>query len=114
MPVPSAALTRAEKSSRWERQLKLGDKAVILGLTKSLARELGSRNICDNAVAPGLIETDMTADFPEDIKTDLEKKIPLARLGAPEDVAGVVAFLASEEAAYITGQVIRINGGLYM
>lgn len=114
VPVPSAALTRAEKSSRWERQLKLGDKAVILGLTKSLARELGSRNICVNAVAPGLIETDMTADFPEDIKTDLEKKIPLARLGAPEDVAGVVAFLASEEAAYITGQVIRVNGGLYM
>lgn len=89
-------------------------KAVILGLTKSLARELGSRNICVNAVAPGLIETDMTADFPEDIKTDLEKEIPLARLGTPEDVAGVVAFLASEEAAYITGQVIRVNGGLYM
>jgi len=120
--VPSAALTRAEKSSRWERQLKLGDKrqrlrcrqGFILGLAKSLARELGSRNICVNAVAPGLIETDMTADFPEDIKTDLEKEIPLARLGTPEDVAGVVAFLASEEAAYITGQVIRVNGGLYM
>lgn len=89
-------------------------KGGILGLTKSLARELGSRNICVNAVAPGLIETDMTADFPEDIKTDLKKEIPLARLGTPEDVAGLVAFLASEEAAYITGQVIRVNGGLYM
>jgi 3-oxoacyl-[acyl-carrier protein] reductase len=89
-------------------------KGGVLGLTKSLARELGSRNICVNAVAPGLIETDMTADFPKDIKTDLEKEIPLARLGTPEDVAGLVAFLASEEAAYITGQVIRVNGGLYM
>lgn len=64
--------------------------------------------------APGLIETDMTADFPTDMKTDLEKEIPLARLGTPEDVAGLIAFLASEEAAYITGQVIRVNGGLYM
>lgn len=89
-------------------------KGGIIGLTKSLARELGSRNICVNAVAPGLIETDMTADFPADIKTDLKKEIPLGRLGTPEDVAGLVAFLASEEAAYITGQVIRVNGGLYM
>lgn len=89
-------------------------KGGILGLTKSLARELGSRNICVNAVAPGLIETDMTADFPADIKKDLEKEIPLARLGTPDDVAGLIAFLASEEAAYITGQVIRVNGGLYM
>jgi 3-oxoacyl-[acyl-carrier protein] reductase len=89
-------------------------KGGIIGLTKSLARELGSRNICVNAVAPGLIETDMTAGFPADIKKDLEKEIPLARLGTPEDVAGLVAFLASEEAAYITGQVIRVNGGLYM
>ena len=89
-------------------------KAGILGLTKSLARELGGRNICVNAVAPGLIETDMTAHFPEGVKTDLERQIPLARLGTPEDVAGLVAFLASEEAAYITGQVIRVNGGLYM
>lgn len=83
-------------------------------MTKSLAREHGSRNICVNTVAPGLIETDMTADFPEDIKTDLENEIPLARLGTPEDVAGVVALFASEEAAYITGQVIRVNCGLYM
>ncbi|MDQ1277106.1 MAG: 3-oxoacyl-[acyl-carrier protein] reductase [Thermodesulfobacteriota bacterium] len=89
-------------------------KGGIIGLTKSLARELGSRNICVNAVAPGLIETDMTAAFPADAKKELEKEIPLGRLGSPEDVAGLVAFLASEAAAYITGQVIRVNGGLYM
>jgi 3-oxoacyl-[acyl-carrier protein] reductase len=89
-------------------------KGGILGLTKSLARELGPRNICVNAIAPGFIETDMTTDFPADIKKDLERQVPLGRLGTPEDVAGLVAFLASEEAAYITGQVIRVNGGLYM
>jgi len=84
-------------------------------------RELGSDgelccfNVADHqAMAPGLIEANMTADFPEDIKTDLQKEIPQVRLGTPEDVAELVAFLASEEAAYITGQVIRVNGGLYM
>ena len=66
------------------------------------------------AVMPGLIKTDMTADFPKDIRTDLEKEIRLARMGTPEDIAGLVAFFASEKAAYITGQVIRVNGGLYM
>jgi len=89
-------------------------KAGILGLTKSLARELGSRKICVNAVAPGFIETDMTSSVPDKEREKIRKQIPLSRLGTPEDVAGVVLFLVSEEAGYMTGQVIRINGGLYM
>lgn len=89
-------------------------KAGILGLTKSLARELGSRNICVNAVAPGFIETDMTSSVPDEEREKIENQIPLSRPGTPEDVAGVVAFLVSKEADYITGQVIRVNGGLYM
>ncbi|MFB3926022.1 MAG: 3-oxoacyl-[acyl-carrier-protein] reductase [Syntrophales bacterium] len=88
-------------------------KAGILGLTKSLARELGPRNICVNAVAPGFIETDMTEAL-EAEKEAVRKAVPLARLGCPDDVAGVVLFLASEDARYITGQVVRVNGGLYM
>jgi 3-oxoacyl-[acyl-carrier protein] reductase len=89
-------------------------KAGILGLTKSLARELAPRSICVNAVAPGLIKTDMTASLAVRAQEKILEQIPLARLGTPEDVAGVVAFLASEEAGYITGQIIRVNGGLYM
>jgi 3-oxoacyl-[acyl-carrier protein] reductase len=89
-------------------------KAGIIGLTKSLAREVGSRNICINAVAPGFIETDMTSSIGEDNREKLIDMIPLKRLGTPEDVAGVVAFLVSKEADYITGQVIHVNGGLYM
>jgi 3-oxoacyl-[acyl-carrier protein] reductase len=89
-------------------------KAGIIGLTKSLAREIGSRNICINAVAPGFIETDMTASIGEESREKLVDLIPLARLGTPDDVAGVVEFLASEKAGYITGQVIHVNGGLYM
>ena len=89
-------------------------KAGILGLTKSLARELGSRNICVNAVAPGFVETDMTSSVPDKGREKIRNQIPLLRLGTPEDVAGVVVFLVSEEADYITGQVIRVNGGLYM
>ncbi|HOM08322.1 MAG TPA: 3-oxoacyl-[acyl-carrier-protein] reductase [Syntrophales bacterium] len=89
-------------------------KAGIIGLTKSLAREVGSRNICVNAVAPGWIETDMTSSIPEEIRRETLEMIPLGRLGTPEDVAGVVTFLASEAAGYITGEVIRVNGGLYM
>jgi len=89
-------------------------KAGIIGLTKSLAREIGSRNICINAVAPGFIETDMTASIGEENREKLVDLIPLARLGTPDDVAGVVEFLASEKAGYITGQVIHVNGGLYM
>lgn len=89
-------------------------KAGIVGMTKSLAREFASRNICINAIAPGFIETDMTRGIPEEMKKAMLEMIPLGRLGSPEDVAGLVVFLASEEASYITGQVIHINGGLYM
>jgi 3-oxoacyl-[acyl-carrier protein] reductase len=89
-------------------------KAGMIGLTKSLARELGPRNICVNAVSPGLIETDMTAYLIEEHQKSSVHQIPLERFGKPKDVAGVVAFLVSEDAGYITGQVIRVNGGLYM
>ena len=89
-------------------------KSGILGLTKSLARELGSRNICVNAVSPGLIETDMTTILTDLAREQIRSQIPLRRVGTPDDVAGVVAFLVSPQADYITGQVIRINGGLYM
>jgi len=89
-------------------------KAGIEGLTKSLARELGARNILVNAVAPGFIETDMTAFLKEAEREEVKGRIPLERLGTPEDVAGVVRFLVSEEAGYVTGQVIHVNGGLYM
>ena len=85
-------------------------KAAIIGATKSLAQEVGARNITVNAVAPGFIDTDMTKDLPVD---DLKKMIPAARFGKPEEVAALVAFLASDEAGYITGEVININGGLY-
>jgi 3-oxoacyl-[acyl-carrier protein] reductase len=89
-------------------------KAGILGFTKSLARELGSRNICVNAVSPGLIETDMIASLTEKAKEKIRKQIPLGKLGKPDDVASVVYFLVSPGADYITGQIIRVNGGLYM
>lgn len=89
-------------------------KAGIIGLTKSLAREMGSRNISVNAVAPGFIETDMTASMTEDVRNKIIEQIPMERIGRPEDVAGVVAFLVSRAADYITGQVIRVNGGMYM
>lgn len=89
-------------------------KAGIIGFTKSLAKEVGSRNILVNAVAPGFIETNMTDALKEDIKQEIEKAIPLKRIGKPEDVANVVKFLASEEASYITGQVINIDGGMVM
>lgn len=89
-------------------------KAGVLGLTKSLARELGAKNICVNAVSPGLIATDMTSLLTKSDKEKLREQIPLKREGTPEDVAGAVFFLASPQADYITGQVIRINGGLYM
>ena len=89
-------------------------KAGIVGLTRSLARELGSRNICVNAVAPGLIATDMTGTMEEKRKGAVLDQVPLGRVGTPDDVAGVVGFLASAKADYITGQVIQVNGGLYM
>lgn len=87
-------------------------KAGVIGITKSLAKELGSRGINVNAVAPGYIKTDMTDSLSDNIKKSIEDSIPLKRLGTPEDVAEVVAFLASESASYITGQVIHVDGGM--
>ena len=89
-------------------------KAGVIGFTKSLAQELGSRNIQVNSVAPGYIETSMTESIPQNIKDELIKKIPSGRIGSPDDVANAVVFLASDNANYITGQVISVNGGLYM
>ena len=89
-------------------------KAGIIGFTKSLAKEVASRNITINAVAPGFIETQMTAVLKEDIKEEIAKKIPLKRMGTPQDVANVVKFLASSDSSYITGQVIHIDGGMLM
>ncbi len=89
-------------------------KAGLIGLTMAIAREVGSRNITCNAVAPGFIETAMTAGLAEDLKKEALKMIPLARIGTPEDVASAVAFLASEESSYITGHVLNVNGGMLM
>lgn len=89
-------------------------KAGIIGFTKSLAKEVASRNILVNAVAPGFIETDMTDALKEETKEDIKKGIPLKRIGKVEDVANVVNFLASEESSYITGQVINVDGGMLM
>jgi len=89
-------------------------KAGLIGLTMAIAREVGSRNITCNAVAPGFIETAMTAGLAEDLRQRALQNIPLGRLGTPEDVADAVAFLASEEAAYITGHVLNVNGGMLM
>ena len=88
-------------------------KAGVIGLTKSAAKELASRNITVNAIAPGLIQTDMTAAFTEKAMADMVSRIPLGRAGTPEDVAGVALFLASKQADYITGQVIHVNGGMW-
>jgi 3-oxoacyl-[acyl-carrier protein] reductase len=87
-------------------------KAALIGFTKSLAKEVGSRGITVNAVAPGFIDTPMTQGLPEDIKEAYKKQIPLGRFGSPEDVANAVLFLASEKASYITGEVINVNGGM--
>lgn len=89
-------------------------KAGMIGFTKAMAKELASRNITVNAIAPGYIETEMTAAMSEKSAQELISKIPLGRVGKPEEVAAVVSFLASDQASYITGQVIHINGGLYM
>mgnify|MGYP000910973001 CR=1 FL=1 len=89
-------------------------KAGVIGMTKSVARELAARNITVNAVAPGFIETDMTAVLAEETRQNLMGQIPLQRLGKPEDIAHAVKFLASKEAAYMTGQVLHVDGGMYM
>jgi 3-oxoacyl-[acyl-carrier protein] reductase len=89
-------------------------KAGMAGFTKSLASEVGSRNITVNCIAPGFIETDMTAELPEEIKVQMLARIPLGRLGSPNEIAATVAFLASPSAAYITGETIHVNGGMYM
>ncbi len=89
-------------------------KAGVAGMTRALARELGSRNITVNCIAPGFIETDMTAKLPEEQQKALLGQIPLGHLGKPQDIAHAVAFVASPQAAYITGQEIHVNGGMYM
>jgi len=89
-------------------------KAGLIGLTMAIAREVGSRNITSNAVAPGFIETAMTAVLSEEFKQTAVKQIPLGRVGTPDDVASAVAFLASDEASYITGHVLNVNGGMLM
>jgi 3-oxoacyl-[acyl-carrier protein] reductase len=89
-------------------------KAGLIGMTKSVAKELASRNVLANVVAPGYVETDMTAALPEDAKTALAAQIPLGRLGTAQDIAGVVTFLASDAAAYITGQTFVVDGGMVM
>jgi len=88
-------------------------KAGLIGFSKSLAREVAARNITVNVVAPGLIDTDMTRALPPEVQAEWQSKVPLSRFGTPEDVAAAVCFLASDEASYITGQVLAVNGGMY-
>ena len=92
----------------------VASKAGLIGLTKSLAQEMASRNITINAIAPGFIETDMTAVLSDDLKAKMLEHIPLKRMGKAEDVAAAVRFLASDDASYITGHVLDVNGGMYM
>ena len=89
-------------------------KAGVIGLTKSVARELGSRGITVNAIAPGFIDTEMTAVLPEDVKKSMGEQIPMKKFGKTEDVANLAAFLASDLAGYITGQIIGVDGGMAM
>ncbi|MCS6857430.1 MAG: SDR family oxidoreductase, partial [Sandaracinaceae bacterium] len=89
-------------------------KAALIGLTKTLAREYASRGITVNAVAPGFIETEMTASLPDELRKRMIEQTPLGRIGKPEEVAPAVVYLASDEAAFVTGQVLRVNGGLLM
>jgi len=92
----------------------VASKAGLIGLTKAVARELASRNITVNAVAPGFIETEMTAALPEKVQAEMQAQIPMNRFGTPEEVAQAVLFLAGDAAAYITGQVLHVNGGMLM
>ena len=92
----------------------VASKAGLIGLTKTAARELAPRGVTVNAIAPGFIETDMTAALPEKAREAMLSQVPLGRAGKPEDVAAAVAFLVSDSAAYITGQVLHVSGGMYM
>lgn len=92
----------------------VASKAGLIGLTKSLAQEVGSRNITVNAVAPGFVGTEMTAGLTEELKQKMIEQTPLRRMGTPEEIAAAVRFLASEEASFITGHVLDVNGGIYM
>ena len=91
-----------------------GAKGAVIAFTKSLAREVASRNITVNAVAPGFVDTDMTRSLSAEQRAALQAQIPIGRLGAPEDIAAAVLFLASPQAAYITGETLHVNGGMYM
>jgi 3-oxoacyl-[acyl-carrier protein] reductase len=92
----------------------VASKAGVIGLTKSLAQEVGSRNITVNAIAPGFIETDMTSVLNDDVRARIKQTIPLQRFGTPADIAAAVRFLASDDAAYVTGHVLDVNGGMFM
>jgi 3-oxoacyl-[acyl-carrier protein] reductase len=124
------AATRPMMKQRWGRIINIASvvgqmgnpgqanyvaaKAGLIGLTKSVARELASRNVTANAVTPGYIETAMTAGLPAEVKAEFTKQIPLGRMGTGADIAAAVGFLASEEAGYITGQILSVNGGMLM
>lgn len=126
----SKAVLRGMMKARWGRIISISSivgssgtpgqtnysaaKAGIEGFTRALAREVGSRNITVNSVAPGFIDTDMTAGLTDDYRAKLLAQIPLERLGQPQDIADAVAFLASDRAAYITGNTLHVNGGMYM
>ena len=128
--VAIRAATRGMMKRRWGRVINIASvvglvgnkgqsnyaasKAGLIGLTKSVAKELASRNILANAVAPGFIETDMTAAMTPEARASLSQQIPLERLGTPNDIAGIVGFLASDYATYITGQVFVVDGGMVM
>ena len=128
--VATRAVSRGMMKRRWGRIINIASvvgivgnkgqanyaasKAGLIGFTKSVAKELASRNILSNVVAPGFIETDMTAQMTQEARDTLSKQIPLERLGKPGDIAGMVAFLSSEYASYITGQVFVVDGGMVM